>query len=89
MKEEILKIVSSHNGIKSVELAMNIMSIINPLVFETEEFHNALSDLISSGEIIELEYIDPDIDYRIKSIYFKKGTKFMNLRGDNAAGLVR
>ena len=78
MKDIILEVVNRSSGIKAVDLALKVMEKVNPTVFDTEDFHKSFDTLIKDGEIIELEYIDPDTDYRIKSILFKKGTAILN-----------
>jgi hypothetical protein len=83
-REMILRLVNAKNGIRSVELALDVMGMVNPTKFDTDEFHKTLEKLIISDEIVELVYISPDMDYPYKSIFFKKGTQFANLRGDSA-----
>lgn len=39
---------------------------------------DTLENMVKEGSIIELEYILPSISYRVKSLYFPKGTAFMN-----------
>jgi len=76
LKEAILLTVNSQQGIKGVELVLNVMAIINPMKFKEKDYIFELAELVSVGEIVEMEYILPQMDYRIKSIYFPKGTKF-------------
>lgn len=75
-KEAILNIINTRQGVKSVNLALDVMSLTNPISFDDIPYQKELAELVKSGEIIELEYILPDMDYRVKSIYFPKGTKF-------------
>ena len=74
-KEAILTSVNTRQGITAVELVLNCMSFIGPSQFEEVEYTFQLAELVSNKEIVELEYILPQMDYRIKSIYFPKGTK--------------
>jgi hypothetical protein len=76
MKEIVLHMVNTHPAINNVELAMKVMSQVNPAIFDVEDYWKRLADLIKDGEIIELEYVLPIHDYRIKSLYFPKGTTF-------------
>ncbi len=76
MKQKILDIINSRQGVKAVELVLAIMDDVNPIRFNQDEFHLALNELIEFGEIIEIEYILPNIEYRVKSFYLPKGTKF-------------
>jgi hypothetical protein len=75
MREVILQMVNAHQGIKGVDLALKVMSEINPAVFNIEEYWEALFSLTISKEIVEVEYILPQLTYRVKSIYFPKGTE--------------
>ena len=74
IKEAILTSINTRNGINGVDLALNIMRLISPW-FNDKDYIFILAELVSSGEIVELEFILPSMDYRIKSIYFPKGTE--------------
>lgn len=52
------------------------MEITNPHNFDEKEYNRSLCDLLNTREVIEIEYILPQMDYRIKSMYFPKGTQF-------------
>jgi hypothetical protein len=75
-RETILLLINSHQGIKATDLIVKCMSYINPSVLQKDEYELTLNKLVHEGEIIELKYILPIMEYRIKSIYFPKGTKF-------------
>ena len=51
------------------------MGEINPTKWDSAQYNEALEKLIEEGEIVEICYILPHMDYRLKSIYFPKGTK--------------
>jgi len=73
--KEIIKTKIDHStGIKGVELSLAVMDIVNPAVFKFEEYWKELTELVKTGEVMELEFVLPQIDYRTKSIYFPKGT---------------
>lgn len=74
MREAILTTVNTRQGINGVHLVLNVMSIVGPMKLENDEYNQELEKLVESGEIVELEYVLPQMDYRIKSIYFPKGT---------------
>jgi len=76
IKDTILQIVNEKQGIKAVELVLKVMDIVNPARFNLEEYNEGLTQLIHNREIIELEYILPNMENRVKSIYFPKGTIF-------------
>lgn len=74
MKEIVLRMVNAHQGIKGVDLALKVMGEVNPVIFKVEEYWDALNSLIGDKEIVEVEYTLPQLNYRIKSLYFPKGT---------------
>lgn len=75
MKKTILKVVNNSQGVNNVDLALKVMAILNPQKFDIDEFSRVLTDLVISGEVLEIEYNLPTMDYRIKSFYLPKGTK--------------
>ena len=74
LREAILTTVNTRNGVNGVDLVLNCMGLVSPW-FEDKDYMFQLAELVSSGEIVELEFILPSMDYRMKSIYFPKGTK--------------
>lgn len=74
LREAILTTVNTRNGVNGVDLVLNCMGLFGPW-FEDKDYMFLLAELVSSGEIVELEFILPSMDYRVKSIYFPKGTK--------------
>lgn len=73
MKDIILHVVNLHNGIRYVDLALDVMSRVSPQKFCTEQFHIELTELIISNEIVEIEYTDPHSQQH-KFMYFVVGT---------------
>ena len=71
-KEKIIELVTATPGIK-------LMSLIPKMVeFITEKNTNVpdlVEKMVLAGEIIEVEYITPQMNYRTKSLLFPKGTK--------------
>ncbi len=61
------------NGIKGVELATILATEFIQL--EQIEIMGTIEELVEQGEIIEIQYVLPHMDYRIKSFYLPKGTK--------------
>ncbi len=76
MLEAINRTVNSHQGIKGVDLVIQVMGHINPCMFDQELYSRTLEFLVATGEVVELEYTLASMEYRIKSIYFPKGTQF-------------
>jgi hypothetical protein len=75
-REIIIKVVNENNGIKGVDLSLRVMALINPVKFDKDEYFQSLSKAIEDGEILELEFTVPKVDYKVKSIFFPKGTIF-------------
>ena len=76
LKEEMLRFLQLYNGIWDRDLALKIMGDLGPMAFTNEEFHEAYEELLSSGEIIRLEFNDFG---HVKALLFRKGTQFLNL----------
>lgn len=70
MTAVILQAVSS--GIKATELTVQLAQH-HP--YESERYMALVQQLIEYGEIIEVEYVLPDMPYRSKSFYLPKGAK--------------
>lgn len=77
IKEAILTTVEFHPGISAVKLALDVMCIINPLIFENAIYQGILDKLVKDREVIELEYTLTDLPGRLKSLYFPRGTAFI------------
>ncbi len=74
IKDLVSKTVNEHQGIKATELVVLVVQQCSEFPFKHEEFENAVSELVEEGEIVELEYTLPSMDYRVKSYYLPKGT---------------
>jgi hypothetical protein len=77
-REIIRRIVNESTGIKAVELATEVaiaMHEADERATTYDIWEDGLDPLIESGEILELEYVLQDMDYKLKSIFFPKGTK--------------
>lgn len=73
-RQAIIHIVNSNQGLKGVDLSLKVMEIINPVRFDVDDYWRQLNILIQEGEIVQVGYLLPLLNYRIKSIYFPKGT---------------
>lgn len=78
MQTKIIEIIESNPGIKSVELVAKIATEIKDEIPNGKSISEILDELVENKSIIEVEYILPNINYRIKSIYFPKGTVILN-----------
>lgn len=76
----IIEVVNANAGIRNVYLVLKVMQSIGPVMFNVDDYDTAIQDLLTRGDIIELEVVMPQADYRVKSIYFPKGTRFLNVK---------
>lgn len=72
----VLEIVNARGSVKIVDLTLSVINKLHPIDFTGEEFINILDELVEKGEILELEYVVPNMNYRVKSILFPKDTLF-------------
>jgi hypothetical protein len=75
LREGIIGLVSSNQGMKGTDLAVRILAYVEPHLFNKKAFFTELQKLIDEGEIVEIEYCLESMDWRIKSFYLPKGTK--------------
>jgi len=76
LRDAILSSVNSHQGIKGVELVLQVMGKVGMGGFTEREYQNTLAELLIDGDIVEIEYSLPSMSYRLKSLFFPKGTTF-------------
>lgn len=79
MKSHIINVIGRKAPIQAIDLALDVMSRVNPQRFETEHYHTAICNLAASGHIIEFGYTETTDPNRIKLIYFQKGTVLMGV----------
>jgi hypothetical protein len=72
IQERIIEIVENKQAIKGTELAV----ILATEFLDVDNVTEIIETLVKNGEIVELEYSLPNMNYRIKSIYFPKGTQY-------------
>ena len=78
MSDQILAILKARSCITGSDLIMAMMSLVGPIMFNKEEFARVLMGMIARGDIVELRYEDPNFPLKTFSLFFKKGTKFLN-----------
>jgi len=74
-KKIIVKLVEEKNGIKSVDLSMDLLDADKSFFLEVSQISNIIDDLVQEGKITALNYTVPSMDYRLKTILFPKGTR--------------
>lgn len=72
IKSIIKKTVNNNQGIKATELVLEVMHQSSDM--NLDAYEDALMELIKEGEIVEVEYTLPQMDYRVKSWYLPKDT---------------
>jgi hypothetical protein len=82
MREILLNMIRNNPGIRGIDLVLKIMGEVNPTRFDYDEYSRELTQLIIDDEVVEIEYILPEMEYRVKSIYFPKGTKIASKLSD-------
>ncbi len=78
LKSVLFEMIDNSSGIKATDVATRFVSRCYEQSLECEEMDLwliLLNELVDEEEIVELEYIVPSMEYRIKSMYFPKGTK--------------
>jgi hypothetical protein len=65
----VLQLVENKQGVKATELA--------PYLVENQDIHypwvDLIYELIQKGELVEVEYVLPQLNYRAKSFLLPKG----------------
>lgn len=84
IRQLILDVIYDKQGIKATKLSTVVFSYlydseidITPLKDElklTDLWMGIIEELIKEGEIVEIEYNLPNMEYRTKSFYLPKGT---------------
>jgi hypothetical protein len=75
LKEILEAIINNSTGIKAIELACEIADFIHTNNYDSNQIQQSIEELLADEKICELEFIIPKLDYKIKSIYFPRGTK--------------
>lgn len=79
----VLNIVNDSTGVKATELVASVVEkVLRDESAKTEREYRidfdmiapVIHELVTKGEILEVEYVVPNMNYRIKSMYFPKGT---------------
>lgn len=79
LRTAILSAIAGFQGVKSTELVAKVVLEIGGNSVDAQ-LAEMLDKLIEDGEIIEIEYILPEMPYRVKSFLLPKGCKLRSLR---------
>jgi hypothetical protein len=83
----ILETVESLGAIKGIELVTRVTvrlcederkGGVTPV---SDEIISTLNIMVAAGDLVEIEYVVPGMEYRIKSIYMPKGTQVVSVGG--------
>jgi hypothetical protein len=77
MREKIIEIVNEFGPIKATEIVVRFMTNNEP----DQNITDVLDELVKNGDIIEVEYTLPQMNYCVKSMYFPKGTEVQITKG--------
>lgn len=69
MTEKILERVEALQGVKAVAL------VSEPEMAVIDDLPQKLEDLVKDGQLVEVEYVLPNMSWRAKSFYLPAGTK--------------
>lgn len=72
LRKCILDIVTQSTGIKGNELAVEVAT---RCCVDADDYVELMNKLVEDGSIIEVEVILPQTPYRVKSVFFPKGTR--------------
>jgi len=73
-KQVIVDTVTDVQGCKATELIAHVAGRLEE-EFPQHDFMRALNELLESGELEEVEYVLPQMDYRTKSFLLPKNTQ--------------
>jgi hypothetical protein len=71
----LIHIVRENAPIKSTDLVVHLCDVFHASEIPLESINEYIEHLVKENMIVALEYTLPDIDYRIKTLYFPGGTK--------------
>lgn len=75
IQNRIVEIVNSSQGLKGTELAVKLATEF--LSIQSESIIHWIDSCVEEGLIQEIEYVLPNMDYRIKSFYLPMGTSII------------
>jgi len=80
LKDEIVRIVTEYQGMKATELVTYIPLTIHTKkdllwVTTTENIIAAINELVKERRLVEVEYVLPNMSYRVKSFLLPAGTQ--------------
>lgn len=75
LKDLIARTVASKQGCKATEL-VSIPDIVMATTKDTD-ITNLIEQMVADGELVEVEYVLPNLQFRVKSFLLPAGTKLV------------
>jgi hypothetical protein len=73
-KEQITKVVEMVQGCKATELVAHPEIVPIIVEFDSGEYFDMIEELVSEGNLVEIEYVLPNMNFKVKSFLLPKGT---------------
>ena len=83
IRQEITKLVTERQGCKATELAVvAVRCLINRIdARELDKIPDLIEQMVKEGELLEVEFVLPMMDWRCKSFLLPKGTEVKLSKG--------
>ena len=75
VKQAIREIVEARQGCKATELVVFLTEEHPELLVMLGETPEAIEELVHEGELVEVEYVLPTMDYRVKGFLLPRGSQ--------------
>lgn len=82
LKQAIVEEVNQLRSCKTIELVTALVESLSEWCGE-HDLLDVIDEMIISGQLVEVQYVLPDMDYRVKSILFPGGTEIVRKENDN------
>lgn len=77
-KQFLVDKIISLQGCKATQLASD-EEVVKELSMKDHDVPDLLEELVKEGRIIEIEYVLPEMTWRVKSFYLPPGTVFVQV----------
>jgi hypothetical protein len=86
-KQFLVDKIISLQGCKATQLAAD-EEVVTKLSMNDIDVPDLLDELVKEGRIIEIEYVLPEMTWRVKSFYLPPGTCFVQVQDEKTASRV-
>ena len=77
LRQAIVEIVETKQGCKATELVDFIAGTHPELLVVLDDLTDTIEEMVHEGELVEVEYVLPQIEYRAKSYLLPRGTQII------------